>query len=80
MDDRKTPRICLGRAPIAGCGRILTDDERHYYGDSCEACIRAWDDAIDDWRRGGENEWLDELFPPDQPGGFISSAAPEETR
>ena len=54
--------ICLGNAPIAGCGRVLTDEERYYYGTCCEACMRLWDEAIDAWRRGGENAALDTMF------------------
>lgn len=54
--------ICTGQPPIAGCGKVLTDEERHYYGASCEACERAWSAAIDAWRRGGENKELDAMF------------------
>lgn len=54
--------ICLGETPIAGCGRILTDEERHYYGRACEDCTRKWSEAIEDWRRGGENAELDAMF------------------
>jgi hypothetical protein len=61
------PFICIGREPIAGCGRILTDEERYYYTDCCEACMRKWDDAIDEWRRGGENAVLDEMFRGERP-------------
>jgi len=54
--------ICLGTPPIAGCGRILTDEERHYYERACEDCTRAWGEAIEAWRSGGENAELDALF------------------
>ena len=54
--------ICIGTSPIDGCGKILTDEEREYYEVSCEACTRLWDQAIDAWRRGGENKALDQMF------------------
>lgn len=54
--------ICLGQVPVAGCGRILTDEERHYYGNACEDCTRKWGEAIDAWRRGGECAELDTLY------------------
>lgn len=54
--------ICIGEPPIAGCGKVLTDEERHYYERSCEECTRAWGEAIDAWRKGGENKELDAIF------------------
>lgn len=54
--------ICLGQTPVAGCGKVLTDEERHYYGTACEACTRLWDETIDAWRAGGENKELDAMF------------------
>lgn len=54
--------ICLGRAPVPGCGRILTDEERHHYVACCETCTREWGRMIDEWRRGGKNEELDRMF------------------
>jgi hypothetical protein len=57
--------ICIGHAPIPGCGRILTDDERHYYSGACEDCERAWSDAIGKWRRGKPTEYaefFDKMF------------------
>lgn len=54
--------ICLGQPPVAGCGAILTNEELHYYGNCCESCTRAWGDAIEAWRKGGENKELDAMF------------------
>jgi hypothetical protein len=54
--------ICLGCDFIPGCGRVLTDEERHYYDRRCEDCTRAWDEAIDSWRLGEDNHYLDRLF------------------
>ena len=54
--------ICLGQPPLAGCGAILTADERHYYGSVCEICTQKWDQAIEDWKAGGENKELDAMF------------------
>lgn len=59
--------VCLGMHPVAGCGRILTDDERYYYGHSCEACTRAWNETIEAWRKGGENPELDKMFSAPKP-------------
>lgn len=56
------PLICVGRPPVAGCGKVLTDEELHYYEDSCEACMRLWGDVVAAWRRGGENAELDAMF------------------
>lgn len=46
----------------ADCGRILTATERRYYGFRCEACERAWFDALEDWRAGASDPDLDRLF------------------
>jgi hypothetical protein len=57
--------ICAGHEPIPGCGRVLTDEERHYYSGGCETCERAWSDAIGAWRRGESKEhaeFFDKLF------------------
>ena len=54
--------ICLGHEPLVGCGRVLTDNERHYYGNCCECCERAWCDAISAWRRGADNPDFDAMF------------------
>ncbi len=55
--------VCLGLDFISGCGRVLTGEERHYYESSCEECMRAWDGAIDAWRRGQQdNPYLDRIF------------------
>ena len=47
---------------IDGCGKVLTDEERHYYGATCNECERAWCDRIEDWRRGGTDAECDRLF------------------
>jgi hypothetical protein len=54
--------ICIGQFPLAGCGRVLTDEERHYYDSVCEECTREWGMVIDEWRRGAINEDLDKMF------------------
>lgn len=59
---RRHSLICLGQPPVAGCGAVLTDEERNYYEIACEACTRAWGDAIEAWRKGGENKALDAMF------------------
>jgi hypothetical protein len=53
---------CQGRAPVPGCGGILTPDERHWYGSSCELCQRAWYDRIDAWLRGHDDAELEQMF------------------
>lgn len=60
--------ICLGHPPLPGCGRVLTDEERHYYERCCEACERAWGDALHEWHRGGENPDFDRMFDAPPPG------------
>jgi len=54
--------ICLGYGHVAGCGRVLTAEEKHYYGACCESCMRVWHADIVAWREGGENKELDEMF------------------
>lgn len=45
-----------------GCGATLTDEERHYYGGTCEECERDSLERIEAWRKGGEDAELDEVF------------------
>ncbi len=54
--------ICTGHEPMAGCGKVLLDEEREYYRSCCEECERAWSDMIGAWRRGAENKALDIMF------------------
>lgn len=54
--------ICIGHEPIAGCGKILTNHERKYYGTSCENCEELWSKRIDDWKAGAEDAELDAMF------------------
>lgn len=54
--------ICQGRDPVPGCGAVLTDEERHYYGNSCENCEGAWSERVEAWRRGGADIVLDERY------------------
>ncbi len=49
------------------CGKILTDEEAHYYAGNCEACEREWHDRINAWRHGGEDEELDRMYSVPQP-------------
>lgn len=54
--------VCQGRAPVDGCGAVLTPEERHYYGDCCEECESEWCDRIEIWRHGGKDEALDQMY------------------
>jgi hypothetical protein len=54
--------ICLGMEPVAGCGKTLTDAERHYYTHSCEACVQKWNAAITAWTSGGSDDALDRMY------------------
>lgn len=55
--------ICQGREFVPGCGTILTPEERHYYGTSCERCETEWSDHMEDWRRGRiKDAKLDEMY------------------
>ena len=53
------PLICVGHAPLPGCGRILTDEERHYYSGGCESCERAWSEVIGAWMRKEPSEYAE---------------------
>lgn len=57
-----TTLICLGDDVLPGCGKVLTEDELHYYENRCEGCERAWMEAVEAWRRGGDNAAMDALF------------------
>lgn len=50
------------RIACAECGRVLTDEERHYYGSRCEECEGDWSDRIHHWRQGGEDPELDAMY------------------
>ena len=54
--------ICTGHWPVAGCGKLLSEEEREYYGSCCEECERDWSATIGTWRSGGENPDLDAMF------------------
>ncbi len=55
---------CPPQTTIActGCGNVLTDEERHYYGKRCETCEREETERIAAWRAGGEDAELDALY------------------
>jgi hypothetical protein len=57
-----TVLICQGEHPVPGCGRVLTAEERHWYGDCCESCQREWNNRIDAWKSGGADVELDAMF------------------
>lgn len=57
-----TTIICLGDHFAPGCGKILTDEEAEFYGTACEACARESAERLANWREGGEDEELDEIF------------------
>lgn len=44
-----------------GCGRVLTADERQYYGTGCEQCVSAGHHRIVAWREGGDDPELDQI-------------------
>lgn len=48
--------------PQAGCGQVLKAEERHYYGDTCERCVREWGERIDIWKNGGEDPEFDNIY------------------
>ena len=54
--------VCGGHAPVAGCGRVLTQAERHWYGDCCEKCTEEWGDRIEAWRTGGEDHEFEKFY------------------
>jgi hypothetical protein len=46
-------------APCCDCGRELTAEEIHYHETRCNDCEGVWLDAIETWRHGGRNDYLD---------------------
>ena len=55
--------ICTGHDTLAGCGAVLTDEERRYYGVSCEKCEQEWLARIEAWRAGAPDKEFDERWP-----------------
>lgn len=49
------------------CGKILTDEERHYYESRCESCEGDWANEIAEWREGGVNAKFDALYGGESP-------------
>jgi hypothetical protein len=54
--------ICLGRAPLDGCGISLTIIERRTFGESCEHCELAWQERWRAWCLGASDSDLDDIF------------------
>lgn len=54
--------ICVGRSQVDGCGDVLTNEERHFYGSTCEACEVEWHERITAWRKGGDDAEFDSDF------------------
>lgn len=54
--------ICQGRDMVEGCGKLLTPDERHYYGSTCNECESEWCRRIEVWRVGGHDPVCDKMF------------------
>lgn len=54
--------LCQGQPPVPGCGKVLTPDERHWYGYCCEECEGEWSRRIEAWRRGGADTDMDKMF------------------
>jgi hypothetical protein len=55
--------ICTGHDTLAGCGAVLTDEKRHYYGASCENSEQEWLARIQSWRAGGADDVCDARWP-----------------
>jgi hypothetical protein len=54
--------VCQGRDMIDGCGNVLTPEERHYYGSTCNDCEGEWCQRIEAWRIGGTDPACDQMF------------------
>lgn len=54
--------VCQGRDHIPPCGEVLSGEERHYYGTTCEKCEREWGFRIEAWRMGAVDTELDQMF------------------
>lgn len=44
------------------CGKVLTDEERRWYGSTCNQCEGEWLERIEAWRRGGPDVELDAIY------------------
>lgn len=44
------------------CCEPMTATERHYYGTRCERCEQEWHERITEWRTGGADKELDEMY------------------
>ena len=68
-EEREKPSlICISDTFIGpGCGRVLTAEERLYYGSACEQCVRAGHERVEAWKRGGDDPDLDAAMPVPKP-------------
>ncbi len=44
------------------CHEELTPEEHSMYDDRCEKCERAWSLRVTNWRKGGRDSELDDIF------------------
>jgi len=51
----------------ADCGNVMTEEEKHYYEYRCEGCEQIWYERLQDWRAGGSDPELDEMFSEPKP-------------
>lgn len=55
--------ICVeGAHEDGGCGKVLSPEERHWLGTSCEVCSTLWAQRLRQWNSGSEDPALDRLF------------------
>ena len=59
---RKKTYICLGRAPLSGCGVTLTTIEVRAHETSCEHCEAAFQQRWRNWCLGDKDIEFEELF------------------
>lgn len=57
--------VCVG-GPAAlgepGCGRVLSAEDRHWYGEACNDCVSAGNERVAAWRKGGVDPELDDRY------------------
>lgn len=58
--------VCIGRAPVAGCGTTLTIIEQRRYDGACEYCEMTWQERWRSWSLGSSDVEFDELFGPEK--------------
>ena len=68
--------VCVGIAPMAGCGAELTVAEHRKFDGACEHCALDFEERVRAWRFGQTDPELDLHFGEDRGGRPAVSISP----